>query len=82
MANKLVSLVVNVPANREPSDMVTFAVAIKAPAGALSAIVALAGDSVIAVGVGAPASTGGVVPMFDQVAPDQRYQSPYALLKA
>jgi hypothetical protein len=31
---------------------VTLAVAIKVPAGALSAIVALAGDSVIAVGVG------------------------------
>ena len=57
MAKKLVSLVVNVPANREPSDMVTFAVAIKVPAGALSAIVALAGERVIAMGV---ADGGGV----------------------
>jgi hypothetical protein len=52
IAKKLVSLVVNTPANLEPSDIVTLAVAIKVPAGALSAIVALAGDSVIAVGVG------------------------------
>lgn len=52
MAKKLVSLVVNIPVNGEPSDMVTSAVAIRAPAGALSAIVAFAGESVIAVGDG------------------------------
>jgi hypothetical protein len=38
---------------------VTLAVAIKVPAGALSAIVALAGDSVIAVGVGGEGGGGG-----------------------
>ena len=52
MAKKLVSLVVNTPANCEPSDIVTFAVATKVPAEALSGIVALAGVSNIAVGVG------------------------------
>ena len=49
---KLVSLVVNVPANWERSDIVTLAVAITVPAGALSGIVALAGARVIAVGDG------------------------------
>jgi hypothetical protein len=44
MANKLVSLVVNVPVNCEPSDIVTLAVVTKVPAGELSGIVAFAGE--------------------------------------
>jgi hypothetical protein len=51
MAKKLVLLVVSVPVNLEPSDIVTLAVAITVPAGALSGILGLAGDRVIAVGV-------------------------------
>jgi len=60
VAKKLVvSLVVNVPANWEPSDMVTEAVASTVPAAALSAIVGLAGDKVIAVGTAPPGGGGG-----------------------
>ncbi len=59
MAKKLVSLVVNIPANLEPSDIVTLAVAIKVPAGALSGIVALTGESVIAVGDAGGGGGGG-----------------------
>ena len=65
MAKRLVLLVVNVPLNWEPSDIVTLAVATKVPAGALSGIVTLAGERVIAVGVGG-ASTGGVLPTSTQ----------------
>ena len=55
MAKKpLVSLEVNVPLNCEPSDIVTLAVAITAPAGALSGIVGFAGERVIAVGIAVP----------------------------
>ena len=63
IAKKLVLLVVSVPVNREPSDIVTLAVAITVPAGALSGIVARAGDSVIAVGVATPSlfTTNGAV---------------------
>ena len=55
----LVSLEVNVPVNWEPSDIVTVAVESTVPAGALSGVVALAGESVIAVGVGTGGGGGG-----------------------
>jgi len=92
----LVSLEVNVPVNWEPSDIVTVAVESTVPAGALSVIVALAGDSVIAVGVGTgggggggsggggggPFSTGAVGPILAQAAFCRAYQLPFTLLYA
>src|SRR5215467_3459616 len=51
MAKQSVQLVVNVPENRAPSDLVTAAAASGVSVGTLSAIVMLAGVSVIAVGV-------------------------------
>ena len=72
IAKKLALLVVNVPVNCEPSDIVTAAVASKVPAGALSGIVTLAGESVIAVGVAA--STGAVVPASTQLPFCRTYQ--------
>ena len=54
MAKKFVSLVVIIPENWEPSDIVTLADAITVPAGALSGIVALAGLSVMAIGATTP----------------------------
>jgi hypothetical protein len=51
IAKKSVLLVVKVPLNCEPSDIVTLAVAMTVPPGALSGIVALTEDRVIAVGV-------------------------------
>jgi hypothetical protein len=79
IAKKLVLLVVNVPVNCDPSDIVTAAVASKVPAGALSGIVTLAGESVIAVGVGVAPSTGAVVPMSTQLPLLRAYQLPTAL---
>jgi hypothetical protein len=54
IAKRLVLLVVNVPVNCEPSDIVTLAVAITVPAGVTSGIVGLAEDRVIVVGVATP----------------------------
>ena len=70
----LVSLDFNVPVNWEPSDIVTVAVESTVPTGALSGVVALAGESVIAVGVAAAPSTGAAVPTSTQVPFCRRYQ--------
>ena len=64
MAKKLVSLVVNVPVNVDPSDIVTVAVAIRVPTPALSAIVEFAGVSAIAIGTGDGGGGGGDGAMF------------------
>ena len=58
-AKKSVLLVVSVPLNFEPSDIVTAAVATRVPAGELSAIVVFAGASEIAVGCGGRGSVTG-----------------------
>jgi hypothetical protein len=68
-----VSLVVNIPLNCEPSDIVTVAVAITVPAGALSGIVAVAGDSVIAVGT-TPDTTNGAVAISVAVVDQRSWQ--------